>query len=85
MTRINALTLALKSLRHKPLSTTVNLVLMAIGVAMMSFVLSASQQLEDKALRDAQGIDLVRITGETLADRPYEAVARLDSALTDAA
>lgn len=59
MTHINAFTLALKSLRHKPLSTTVNLVLMAVGVAMMSFVLSASQQLEEKALRDAQGIDLV--------------------------
>ena len=59
MTRINALSLAIKSLRHKPLSTTVNLVLMAVGVAMMSFVLSASQQLEEKALRDAQGIDLV--------------------------
>ncbi|HYD62980.1 MAG TPA: FtsX-like permease family protein [Noviherbaspirillum sp.] len=59
MRHINALTLALKSLRHKPLSTAVNLVLMAVGVAMMSFVLSASQQLEDKALRDAKGIDLV--------------------------
>ena len=57
--RINAFTLAMKSLRHKPLSTAVNLVLMAVGVAMMSFVLSASQQLEEKALRDAQGIDLV--------------------------
>ncbi|OWW18880.1 ABC transporter permease [Noviherbaspirillum denitrificans] len=59
MTRINAFTLALKSLRHKPLSTAVNLVLMAVGVAMMSFVLSASQQLEERALRDANGIDLV--------------------------
>jgi putative ABC transport system permease protein len=59
MRHINALSLALKSLRHKPLSTAVNLILMAVGVAMMSFVLSASQQLEDKALRDAQGIDLV--------------------------
>lgn len=59
MTHINAFTLALKSLRHKPLSTAVNLILMAVGVAMMSFVLSASEQLEQKALRDAQGIDLV--------------------------
>ncbi|HZW23396.1 FtsX-like permease family protein [Noviherbaspirillum sp.] len=59
MKRINALTLALKSLRHKPLSTAANLVLMAVGVAMMSFVLAASQQLEEKALRDARGIDLV--------------------------
>lgn len=59
MTHINAFTLALKSLRHKPLSTAVNLILMAVGVAMMTFVLSASQQLEEKALRDARGIDLV--------------------------
>ncbi|MEN3295064.1 MAG: putative transport system permease protein [Burkholderiales bacterium] len=56
---INAFTLALKSLRHKALSTTLNLMLMAIGIAMMTFVLSASRQLEDSALRDAQGIDLV--------------------------
>ena len=59
MTHLNAFTLALKSLRHKPLSTAVNLLLMAVGVAMMTFVLSASKQLEDNALRDAQGIDLV--------------------------
>lgn len=59
MTRLNALTLALKSLGHKPLSTAVNLLLMAVGIAMMTFVLSASKQLEDNALRDARGIDLV--------------------------
>lgn len=59
MSRLNAVTLALKSLRHKPLSTALNLLLMAVGVALMSFVLSASRQLEDSALRDAQGIDLV--------------------------
>jgi putative ABC transport system permease protein len=59
MMRINAFTLALKSLRHKALSTTLNLLLMAVGIAMMTFVLSASKQLEDSALRDAQGIDLV--------------------------
>lgn len=57
--RINAFTLAFKSLRHKPLSAALNLLLMAVGIAMMSFVLSASRQLEDNALRDAQGIDLV--------------------------
>ncbi|MGZ3237091.1 MAG: FtsX-like permease family protein [Burkholderiaceae bacterium] len=59
MTHLNALTLALKSLRHKPLATVLNLLLMAVGIAMMTFVLSASQQLQDSALRDAQGIDLV--------------------------
>ncbi len=59
MTHLNAFTLALKSLRHKPLPTAINLLLMAVGIAMMTFVLSASRQLEDNALRDAQGIDLV--------------------------
>ena len=59
MMRMTSFTLAWKSLRHKPLSAGLNLVLMAIGIGMMTFVLSASKQLEDGALRDAQGIDLV--------------------------
>ena len=59
MNQLNAFSLAVKSLRHKPLTTSINLLLMAIGIAMMSFVLSASQQLQNGALRDAQGIDLV--------------------------
>ena len=59
MTHLNAFTLALKSLRHKPLPTLLNLLLMAVGIAMMTFVLSTSVQLENSALRDAQGIDLV--------------------------
>lgn len=59
MMPLNAFTLALKSLRHRPLPTALNLLLMTVGIAMMSFVLSASRQLEDSALRDAQGIDLV--------------------------
>lgn len=59
MTHLNAFTLALKSLRHKGLTTSLNLLLMAIGVAMMTFVFSATRQFEDGALRDAKGIDLV--------------------------
>ena len=59
MTHLNAFALALKSLRYKSLTTSLNLLLMAVGIAMMTFVLSASRQLEDSALRDAQGIDLV--------------------------
>jgi putative ABC transport system permease protein len=57
--RINAFSLAFKSLRHRPLSSTINMLLLALGIAMMSFVLSAARQLEDTALRDARGIDLV--------------------------
>lgn len=59
MSRLNAVTLALKALRHKPLATALNLALMAIGIAMMTFILAAATQLEDKAMRDADGIDLV--------------------------
>lgn len=57
--KINAITLALKSLRHKPLSTAMNMLLMAVGIAMMTFILSVSTQLADSATRDAEGIDLV--------------------------
>ena len=57
--RLNALTLSLKSLRHKPLTTLLNLLLMTVGIAMMTFILAASQQLQQSATRDAQGIDLV--------------------------
>lgn len=59
MRRLNAVTMALAALRHKPLATCLNLLLMAIGVAMMTFILSASSQLEDGAMRDANGIDMV--------------------------
>ncbi|HXA47234.1 MAG TPA: ABC transporter permease, partial [Burkholderiaceae bacterium] len=56
---MNSISLAFKSLRFKPLATTLNILLMAVGITMMTFVLSASKQLEDNATRDAQGIDLV--------------------------
>lgn len=59
MVRLNALTLAWRALRHRPLSTALNILLMAAGIAMMTFILSTATQLEDGALRDAQGIDLV--------------------------
>lgn len=58
-TPLNAFTLAVLSLRHKPLTTILNILLMAIGIAMMTFILSASEQLRQSALRDAEGIDLV--------------------------
>lgn len=57
--KINAFTLALRGLRHRPLAATINMLLLAVGIAMMTFVLSAARQLEDIALRDARGIDLV--------------------------
>ena len=50
---MNSISLALKSLRFKPLATSLNVILMAVGITMMTFVLSASKQLEDNAQRDA--------------------------------
>ncbi len=59
MRRLNAVTMALAALRHKPLATCLNLLLMAIGVAMMTFILSVTSELEDGAMKDANGIDMV--------------------------
>ncbi|KHA75954.1 multidrug ABC transporter substrate-binding protein [Janthinobacterium lividum] len=56
---MNAATLAWRALRHKPLASSLNLLLVAIGIAMMTFILGVSSQLEEHAERDAQGIDLV--------------------------
>ena len=56
---MNALTLAWRALRHKPLASSLNLLLLAIGIAMMTFLLGVSSQLEEHAERDARGIDLV--------------------------
>lgn len=56
---LNAFTLALKAMHHRRLGTLLNLVLMALGVGLMAFVMSAAYQLEKNALRNAEGIDLV--------------------------
>lgn len=56
---MNALTLAWRALRHTPLASSLNLLLVAIGIAMMTFILGVSAQLEEHAERDARGIDLV--------------------------
>ncbi|MGK5047340.1 FtsX-like permease family protein [Janthinobacterium sp. GB4P2] len=56
---MNAATLAWRALRHKPLASSLNLLLVAIGIGMMTFILGVSTQLEEHAERDAQGIDLV--------------------------
>lgn len=57
--KINAFSLALRSLAHKPLASAINMLLLALGIAIMTFVLSAAHQLEEGALRDSRGIDLV--------------------------
>lgn len=59
MRRPNAWSLALAALAHKPLSTVLNLILMTMGIGMMTFIFSASSQVERRASRDAADIDLV--------------------------
>lgn len=51
--------LSLAYLRDRALTTTLNIVLLALGVATMVILLLFSRQLEGRFTRDAQGIDLV--------------------------
>ncbi|HEX5612074.1 MAG TPA: FtsX-like permease family protein [Burkholderiales bacterium] len=46
-------------LRSRPLALTLNLLLLALGVATITVLLLATEQLEERMLRDARGIDLV--------------------------
>lgn len=46
-------------LRDRALTTTLNILLLALGVASLVILLNFSRQLEDRFQRDAQGIDLV--------------------------
>lgn len=59
MKRLNAWSLSLAALAHRPLSTVLNLILMTMGIGMMTFIFSVSNQLERRANHDAAGIDLV--------------------------
>lgn len=46
-------------LRAQPLSTALNLLLLALGVATITVLMLATRQLEERMGRDARGIDLV--------------------------
>ena len=56
---MTALHLALAQLRHTPLLTALNALLMALGTASIVFLLLAGDQFARAIARDAQGIDLV--------------------------
>ena len=51
--------LALAYLRHRPLNTFLNVVLLALGMAMIVVLLLFSSQVEDRLTRDSRGIDMV--------------------------
>jgi len=56
---MNLATLSLAYLRARPLSTVLNVALLALGVATITVLLLATDQLERRMYRDAEGIDLV--------------------------
>ena len=51
--------LSLAYLRSRPLASALNLLLLALGVATITVLLLATEQLESRMGRDARGIDLV--------------------------
>ena len=53
------LSLALAYLRDRPLTTALNVLLLAISVAMLVLLLQFGEQARDRLERDAQGVDLV--------------------------
>ncbi len=53
------LTLAIAYLRDRPLTTTLNILLLAISVAMLVLLLQFGSQSEQRFEKDAEGVDLV--------------------------
>jgi putative ABC transport system permease protein len=56
---MNLVTVSAAYLRARRLSTTLNVLLLALGVATITLLLLATSQLEERMQRDARGIDLV--------------------------
>jgi len=51
--------ISLAYLRAKPLATALNLLLLALGIATITVLMLATQQIEERMGRDARGIDMV--------------------------
>ena len=56
---MNLVTVSLGYLRARRLSTSLNVLLLALGIATITLLLLATSQLEERMQRDARGIDLV--------------------------
>ncbi len=56
---MNMLGLSLAYLRRRPLTTGLNLLLLALGVALIAFLLLLERGLENRLSRDVVGIDMV--------------------------
>jgi len=56
---VNLATVSLAYLRARALNTTLNVLLLALGIATITLLLLATSQFEERMQRDARGIDLV--------------------------
>ena len=56
---MNLIRLALANLKEHLLTTLLSVMLLAIGVGMVSFIVTVSEQLNDRFNRDIRGIDMV--------------------------
>jgi putative ABC transport system permease protein len=56
---MNLIKLSWKYLTYRPLSTSLNIVLLALGLAIMTVLILIQDQFEKKVTTDAKGIDLV--------------------------
>lgn len=56
---MNLATVSFSYLRARRLNTTLNVLLLALGIATITLLMLASAQLEERMQRDARGIDLV--------------------------
>jgi putative ABC transport system permease protein len=56
---MNALNISWKSIRFKPLSSALNILLIAFGTGILTILLLASNQIEDKLNSNSKDIDLV--------------------------
>ena len=56
---MNLWTLSSNYARHRPLSTALNVLLLALGIATITVLLLLSRQVEDTLTRNSRGVDLV--------------------------
>jgi len=56
---VNLATVSLAYLRARPLSTALNLLLLALGVGTITVMLLVTTQIEERLQREVRGIDLV--------------------------
>jgi putative ABC transport system permease protein len=56
---MNLLKLSWKNVIHKPLSSSLSILLMMLGVGLVSFVILVSAQLEERFEKNVRGVDMV--------------------------